>query len=115
MTVNQILALCLVLVLVGFIVVLAVMAKHAIELMKTTKGLVNDGQEFLDDTKKKVNDAEDKIIGAAVAVAEDTAPTIKVLGATAGGITAISMVRMIGRGLLHHSGIITSFCYSCCD
>ena len=66
LTVNQILVICLILVLIAFVVVVAIMAKHAIELMKKTKVLVGDGQEMLDETKVKVNEAEDKIINAAV-------------------------------------------------
>ena len=41
MTINQIIAFCLVAVLVAFVVVLAIMAVHAIELLKKTKVLVD--------------------------------------------------------------------------
>ena len=108
LTVNQILVICLILVLVGFVVVLAVMAKHAIELMKKTKVLVGDGTELVDVSKAKVNEAGDKIIGAATAVISDTAPAIKAVGATAGGLTAINLVSMVGRGLVRRGGFFAA-------
>ena len=108
LTVNQILVICLILVLIAFVVVVAIMAKHAIELMKKTKVLVGDGQEMLNDTKAKVDTAGDKIIGAAVSVAEDTSPAIKALGAAAGGLTTVNLVSMIGRGLVKRGGLISA-------
>ena len=108
MTVNQVLVVCLILVLVGFVVVMAIMAVHAIELLKKTKGLVGDGQEMLDSSKNKVDQIGDKIINAAVSVASDTAPTIKALGATAGGLTALNLVSMVGRGLVRRGGFFAA-------
>ena len=108
LTVNQILVICLILVLIAFVVVVAIMAKHAIELMKKTKVLVGDGQEMLDDTKGKVNEAGDKIINAALSVASDTAPAIKALGATAGGLTTINLVSMAGRSLMRRGGFFAA-------
>lgn len=108
LTVNQILVICLILVLIGFVVVMAIMAVHAIELMKKTKVLVGDGQELVDSSKAKVNEAGDKIISAATAVVSDTAPTIKALGATAGGLTAFNLVGMVGRGLARRGGLFAA-------
>ena len=108
LTVNQILVICLILVLVAFVVVMAIMAKHAIELMKKTKVLVGDGQELLDDTKEKVTTAEDKIINAAVSVAADTSPAVKALSTAAGGLTTINLVSMIGRGLVKRGGFVAA-------
>ena len=98
----------LILVLIAFVVVVAIMAKHAIELMKKTKVLVGDGQEMLDETKVKVNEAEDKIINAAVSVVEDTTPAVRVLGAAAGGLTAVNLVSMVGRGLTASGGLLAA-------
>ena len=108
LTVNQILVICLILVLIGFVVVMAVMAKHAIELLKKTKVLVGDGQELVEASKGKVNEAGDKIIGAATAVITDTAPAVKAVGATAGGLTAINLVSMVGRGLVRNGGFFAA-------
>lgn len=108
LTVNQILVICLILVLIAFVAVMAVMAKHAIELLKKTKGLVGDGQVMLEDTRTKVGEAENKIIGAATRVAQDTTPAIKALGATAGGLTTINLISMIGRGLVRRGGIFAA-------
>lgn len=108
LSVNQILVICLILVLVGFVVVMAIMAVHAIELLKKTKELVNDGRGMVDSSKQKVNEAGDKIINAALSVAADTAPTIKALGATAGGLTLFNAVSMIGRGLARRGGFFAA-------
>ena len=108
LTVNQILVICLILVLIAFVVVVAIMAKHAIELLKKTKGLVEDGQEMLNDTKTKVDTAGDKIINAAVSIAEETSPAVKALGATAGGLTTVNLLSMIGRGLVRRGGLFSA-------
>lgn len=106
MTTNQILVACLILVLVAFVVVMAIMAKHAIELIKKTKVLVGDGQDMVNSSKAKVDEIGDKIVGAATSVAEDTAPTIKALGATATGLTAINVARFVGRSILRRGGLL---------
>lgn len=108
LTVNQILVICLILVLIAFVVVVAIMAKHAIELIKRTKVLVEDGQGVLDGTKEKVNTAGDKIINAATSVAEDTTPALKALGAAAGSLTTVNLLSMVGRGLVRHGGLISA-------
>lgn len=108
LSVNQILVICLILVLIAFVAVMAVMAKHAIELLKKTKGLVGEGQMMLEDTKAKVDEAENKIIGAATKVAADTTPTVKALGATAGGLTTVNLLSMIGRGLVRRGGLFAA-------
>ena len=51
LSVNQILVICLTLVLIAFVVVVAIMAKHAIELLKKSKKLVDDGQTMLEETR----------------------------------------------------------------
>ena len=108
MTVNQVLVACLILVLVGFIVVLAIMAKHAIELFKKTMVLVDDGKETLDSTKELVDTAGDKVITAATSVAADTTPAIKALVGAAGGFTALNTARLAGRILTGNTFVTTA-------
>ena len=108
LTVNQILVICLILVLIGFVVVLAVMAVHAVELIKKTKVLVGDGQELLDNSKSKIDVAGDKIIEAATSVAADTAPAVRAVGATAGGLTAINLLSFAGRALARSGGLFAA-------
>ncbi len=107
-TINQFLVFCLILVLVGFLVVLAILAKHAIELIKKAKVLVGNSEELVSSSKAKVDEIGDKIVGAATAVAEDTAPAIKALGATAAGLTAFNVVKVVGRTIIGRGGIIAT-------
>ena len=72
MTINQILGFCLVAVLVAFIVVLAIMASHAIQLLKKTKTLVGKGSEAIDEAKGKFDKLSDDAINAVSSVAADT-------------------------------------------
>lgn len=108
LTVNQILVICLILVLVGFVVVMAIMAVHAIELLKKTKGLVGDGQELVNSSRGKVDEVTGKVINAATSVMGDTSPAVKALGATAGGLTALNVAGMVGRSLIRRGGIIAA-------
>lgn len=108
LTVNQILVICLILVLIGFLVVVAIMAKHAIELLQKTKVLVGDGKEMIDASKLKVDQAGDRIINAAAAVAADTTPAIKALGASAGGLALFNALGLISRGLVRRGGLFAA-------
>ena len=62
MTINQIIAFCLVAVLIAFVVVLAIMAVHAIELLKKTKTLVGKVayRELEEQELQKIKAAEEK-------------------------------------------------------
>jgi hypothetical protein len=108
LTVNQILVICLILVLIGFVVVVAIMAVHAIELMKKTKALVGDGRTLVADSKKKIDLAEDRIIQAATSVISDTTPAIKALSSVAGGLTLLNLVKIVKRGLLGQGGFLSA-------
>ena len=104
LSVNQILVICLILVLIAFVVVVAIMAKHAIELLKKSKKLVDDGQTMLEETKTKATETENSIISAASNIAADTSPAIKAIAAGAAGLTVINLLGMIGRKLTGRSG-----------
>ena len=108
LSVNQILVICLILVLIAFVVVVAIMAKHAIELLKKSKKLVDDGQSMLEDTKKKADTTENKIMEAASNVARDTTPAVKAVATAACGITVINLLAMVGRKLTGRGGLFAA-------
>ncbi len=107
LSINQVLVICLILVLIAFVVVVAIMAKHAIELLKKTKGLVADGQVVLEESKGKVDEISTKVTDAANSVIADTTPTIKALGATATGLTAINLLKLVGGAIVKGGGIFS--------
>ena len=91
MTINQIIEFCLVAVLIGFLVVLAIMAKHAIELLKKTKTLADKGNEAVDDVKGRFDKLSDDALGAVSAVAADTSGAVKALTIAGAGITVLGL------------------------
>jgi ABC-type lipoprotein release transport system permease subunit len=86
-TINQIIAFCLVGVLIAFIVVLGMMAGPAIELLKKTKTLAETGNAAVTETKSKLEEIENKVLEAAKAVIRDTSPVIKVIACVGIGLT----------------------------
>ena len=96
-SVNQILFMCLIAVLVALVVVLAIMAKHVLELVKKSKGLVNHGNKAVDDIQKRAGVISDKLSTAVDNIAEETSPTVKTLGAVATGLAAVNSVGIVGK------------------
>ena len=77
MTINQVLAFCLVAVLVGFLVILGMMAVQAIDLLKKTKVLVSTGKDAVEEVKKKAEDLTDGAMTAVNGVIADSSIGIK--------------------------------------
>ena len=111
MTINQIIACCLVAVLIGFLVVLAIMAKHAIELLKKTKALTDKGNEAVDDVKGRFDKLSDDAIGAVNAIAADTSGAVKALTAAGVGITAWGLLKAV-IGMFTGTGLFASMAAS---
>ena len=95
MTINQIIAFCLVAVLIGFLVVLAIMAVHAVELLKKVKTLTDKGNEAVDDVKGRFDRLSDDALGAVGAVAADTSGAVKAVTFAGAGLTAIGLVKLL--------------------
>ena len=108
LTINQVLVICLILVLIAFVVVLAKMAVPAVELLKKTKELEDDGQKAIDSTKAKVNEVSDKVINAAVSVASDSSPVLRAAAVGATGILAISLIRSLINAVTGRSVILST-------
>ena len=104
MTINQILAFCLVAVLIGFLVVLAILAKHAVELLKKTKTLTEKGTEAVDDVKGRFDKLSDDALSAVGAVAADTSGAVRFISAAGVGLAALGFGKVLFR-LLTGSGI----------
>jgi len=107
-TINQIIAFCLVGVLIAFIVVLGMMAGPAIELLKKTKGLVETGNEAVTETKSKLEEIENKVLEAAKAVIRDTSPVVKVIACVGVGLTLFSLLRGLFRWITGGSGLFAA-------
>ncbi|MBQ9272414.1 MAG: hypothetical protein IJ227_01685, partial [Mogibacterium sp.] len=107
MTINQMIAFCLVAVLVAFIVVLAILAKHAIELMKKTKGLVGKSNEAVDDVKSRFDKITDGALEAVKSVAADSSGAVKAVAAAGAGLTVFNLIKGL-IGMITGSGIIFS-------
>ena len=107
MTINQIIAFCLVAVLIGFLVVLAIMAKHAVELLKKTKALADKGNEAVDDVKGRFDRLSDDALGAVGAVAADTSGAVKAVTAAGVGLTALGLVKLL-LSLVTGSGLFSA-------
>ena len=97
MTINQIIAFCLVAVLVAFVVVLAIMAVHAIELLKKTKVLVGKGNDAVDDVKGRFDKLSDDAMGAVNSVVADTSGAVKAVSAVGVGLAAFGILRTLLR------------------
>ena len=107
MTINQIIAFCLIAVLIGFLVVLAIMAKHAVELLKKTKTLADKSNEAVDDVKGRFDKLSDDALGAVNAVAADTSGAVKAIGVAGVGLTAFGLVKLL-IGLITGSGVFSA-------
>lgn len=105
MTINQVLAFCLVAVLVGFLVILAMMAVQAIDLLKKTKVLVNAGKEAVDEVKKKADDLTDGAMVAVNNVIADSSIGIKAVAAAGFGLTALNLATGAVKSLLRMVGL----------
>ena len=106
MTINQIIAFCLVAVLIGFLVVLAIMAKHAVELLKKTKTLADKSNDAVDDVKGRFDRLSDDAIGAVSAVAADTSGAVRALTFAGVGITAFGLLKML-IGMFTGTGVFS--------
>ena len=105
-TINQIIAFCLVGVLIAFIVVLGMMAGPAIELLKKTKTLVDTGNEAVTETKSKLEEIENKVIEAAKAVVRDTSPVVKVIACVGIGLTLFNLLKGLFRWITPGGGFL---------
>ncbi|MBR2674946.1 MAG: hypothetical protein IKE52_05770 [Mogibacterium sp.] len=108
LSVNQILVICLIIVLIALVIVLAIMAASVIELAKKSKAMVESGNKAVDDVKGRADEISDNLIAAIDNIATDTSPTIKALGAVAAGLTAINSVSAIGKTISIRSGLASS-------
>lgn len=108
LTVNQMLVIALILVLIAFIVVLAIMAKHAIGLIERSKVLVKNGNEMVDEARSKLGTITDRILETISKVAADTTPAIKAFAGTGMGFFIINVVKFLFKGLTGRIGIVNS-------
>ena len=106
MTINQGIAFCLVAVLIGFLVCLAVMAKHAVELLKKTKTLADKSNEAVDDVKGRFDRLSDDAIEAVSAVAADTSGAVKALTFAGVGLTAWGLLKIVA-GMFTGTGVFS--------
>lgn len=108
MTINQIIAFCLVAVLVAFIVVLANMAYHAIGLIKRSKVLVEAGNNAVEETKSKIGEISDRLIEALKAVVTDTTPVVRAVAGTGILFAGFGLIRLIVGAFLGRLGILSA-------
>ena len=104
MTINQIIAFCLVAVLIAFIVVLARMAVPAIELLKKTKVLVGKSTEAVGDVKTRVEKLSEDALKTVNAVAADTSGAVKTVSVLGVGLTSLGLIKAVLR-ILTGSGV----------
>ena len=108
LSINQILVICLILVLVVFLIEVGIMAAHAIALMKKSKGLVETSNKAVEDVKGRADNISDGLTTAISNIAEDTNPAIKVLAGVAAGLTAVNSIGAVGKGLAIKSGVMAA-------
>lgn len=104
-SINQIIAFCLVAVLIAFIAVLARMAGPAIELLKKTKTLVSTGTEAVEDTKSKIAEIKDKITETLDSIIHDTSPAIKVIGVVGLVLTGYNILKSLFGAVVAGGGL----------
>ena len=106
MTINQVLAFCLVAVLIGFLVILALMAVQAIDLLKKTKVLVGVSKDAVEEVKGKADVLTDGAMTAVNGVIADSSIGIKAVAAAGAGLTALNLGTGVVKSLLRTVGII---------
>lgn len=99
MTTNQILVICLIVVLVGFLAVLGNMGINAVALLKKVKELVAAGKDFVGGAKETVAKVGDSMTSTANHLVETSDTTTKVIGAAGAGIIGFSLISAIFRKL----------------
>ncbi|MCQ2566973.1 MAG: hypothetical protein MJ127_01035 [Mogibacterium sp.] len=99
MTTNQILVICLLVVLVGFVAVLGNMGVYAVQLLKKVKELVVAGKDFMGGAKDTVSKVGDSITSSANNLVASADTTTKVFGAAGAGIVGFSLLSAIFRKL----------------
>ena len=114
-TINQILVICLILVLIAFLVILGIMAEHAIGLIRRSKVLVKAGNELIEDATGKVEEVKvradgvlDKALDTISDIASDTGPVIKALCGAALGLTVFNLISGIRKSLVSGGGVVGS-------
>ena len=108
-TVNQVLAICLVLVLIGFVAVLGVMAANAIGLIKRSKDLVETGNEIAKKASVKVDEVSGKVTNIVDEVADNTGLVSKALVGTGAGLAAFVVGKFFVKAALGRVGFVNSF------
>lgn len=108
LTVNQILWICLIVVLVALVVVLAIMAVHVLALVKKSKVLLESGNNAVEDVKGRADEISDGLTTAISNIANDTSPAIKILAGAAAGLTALNSIGAAGKGLALKSGVMAA-------
>jgi hypothetical protein len=95
LSVNQVLVIGLILVLIAFVVVVAIMAYHAIELIENSKKLINTSNGVVEIAGKKLDDIEDTAQSILDGIKEDMSPVLKIIGGSALVLTALNLSSLI--------------------
>ena len=106
MSINQVIAFCLVAVLIGFLVVVALMAVQAIDLLKKTKVLVGVSKDAVEDVKGKADEISDGAITAVNGVIADSSIGVKAVAAVGAGLTALNVASKLVKSVLRTVGLI---------
>ena len=99
LTINQILVICLILILVVFLVFFGKLALQGVDLLKKIKVMVADGKELADDAKKAVEEVKTSVVSSARSLVAGADTTTKVVAVAATGIIVVSVARRIIRNL----------------
>lgn len=99
MTVNQILVICLIVVLVGFLVVFAKLGIQAVDLIKKIKDLVAAFKKFVGFAEEKVDKVGDSLSETAANFVANADTNTKLVGAASVGIIGCSLIGAIFKRL----------------
>ncbi|NLY86960.1 MAG: hypothetical protein GX083_00195 [Clostridiales bacterium] len=105
-TINQILVICLILVLIAFVSVLAKMGIHAISLIKNIKELTKAGKNLVDEVQLKADRVEASALNAVNSIVSDTSPITKTIGVIAGGLMLWNFGSLLSRNIIRRGGTL---------
>lgn len=108
-SINQVIVICLIVILVVFLVFMGKLVVEALGLLKTVKRLSEKGSDLMDSYHHALDTVETKVNEAADTIIKEATPATKIAVAIAGVIIALNIGNAIRRRILAGSGFVAAF------
>lgn len=107
-SINQVIVICLIVILVVFLVFMGKLVVEALGLLKTVKRFSEKGSDLMDSYHHALDTVETKVNEAADTIIKDATPATKIAVVIAGVIIALNIGNGIRKRLLAGGGFIAA-------